>query len=96
MLMALGEAPFPIAIDPQRSETRGCDDILLGADGKPRPRHTIPHPHFRSRHRRSHQHTLFDEFAELPTIDYARDARLDDATAYAAGGRKERPEGFYN
>jgi len=40
--------------------------------------------------------TLFDEFAELPTIDYARDARLDDATAYAAGGRKERPEGFYN
>jgi len=40
--------------------------------------------------------TLFDEFAELPTIDYARDAGLDYAIAYAAGGRKDRPEGFYN
>jgi beta,beta-carotene 9',10'-dioxygenase len=39
---------------------------------------------------------LFDEFAELPTIDYAREAGLDYATAYAAGGRKDRPEGFYN
>jgi beta,beta-carotene 9',10'-dioxygenase len=39
---------------------------------------------------------LFDEFAELPTIDYERDAGLDYTTAYAAGGRKERPEGFYN
>jgi beta,beta-carotene 9',10'-dioxygenase len=40
--------------------------------------------------------TLFDEFAELPTIDYARDAALDYTTVYAAGGRKDRPEGFYN
>jgi carotenoid cleavage dioxygenase-like enzyme len=40
--------------------------------------------------------TLFDEFAELPTIDYPRDAGLDYATAYAAGGRRDRPEGFYN
>jgi beta,beta-carotene 9',10'-dioxygenase len=39
---------------------------------------------------------LFDEFAELPTIDYARDAGLDYGTAYAAGGRKDRSEGFYN
>ena len=39
---------------------------------------------------------LFDEFAELPTIDYQRDAGLDYAVAYAAGGRKDRPEGFYN
>jgi beta,beta-carotene 9',10'-dioxygenase len=39
---------------------------------------------------------LFDEFAELPTIDYARDAGFDYGTAYAAGGRKDRPEGFYN
>jgi hypothetical protein len=39
---------------------------------------------------------LFDEFAELPTIDYERDAALDYAAAYAAGGRKDRPEGFYN
>ena len=39
---------------------------------------------------------LFDEFAELPTIDYARDAGLDYGTAYAAGGRKHRPDGFYN
>jgi carotenoid cleavage dioxygenase-like enzyme len=37
---------------------------------------------------------LFDEFAELPTIDYERDAGLDYAAAYAAGGRKDRPEGF--
>ena len=36
------------------------------------------------------------EFAELPTIDYERDAGLDYAAAYAAGGRKDRPEGFYN
>jgi beta,beta-carotene 9',10'-dioxygenase len=45
MLMALGEAPLPIAIDPQTLETRGewpwRDDILLGADGKPQPQHTI-------------------------------------------------------
>jgi beta,beta-carotene 9',10'-dioxygenase len=40
--------------------------------------------------------TLFDEFAELPTIDYAREAGLDYTTAYAAGGRKDRSEGFYN
>ena len=40
--------------------------------------------------------TLFDEFAELPTIDCAREAGLDYTTAYAAGGRKDRPEGFYN
>ena len=39
---------------------------------------------------------LFDEFAELPTIDYARDAGFDYGTAYAAGGRKDRPDGFYN
>jgi carotenoid cleavage dioxygenase-like enzyme len=39
---------------------------------------------------------LFDEFAELPTIDYQREAGLDYGTAYAAGGRKDRPEGFYN
>jgi beta,beta-carotene 9',10'-dioxygenase len=39
---------------------------------------------------------LFDEFAELPTIDYERDAGLDYGTAYAAGGRKDRVEGFYN
>ena len=48
MLMALGEAPLPIAIDPQTLETRGewpwRDDILLGADGNPRPQHTTPHP----------------------------------------------------
>jgi Retinal pigment epithelial membrane protein len=40
----------PIAIDPQTLETRGewpwRDDILLGADGNPRPEHTTPHPHF--------------------------------------------------
>jgi beta,beta-carotene 9',10'-dioxygenase len=50
MLMALGEAPLPIAIDPQTLETRGewpwRDDILLDADGNPRPQHTTPHPHF--------------------------------------------------
>jgi beta,beta-carotene 9',10'-dioxygenase len=40
--------------------------------------------------------TLFDEFAELPTIDYGRDSGRDYAAAYAAGGRRERPEGFYN
>jgi carotenoid cleavage dioxygenase-like enzyme len=40
--------------------------------------------------------TLFEEFAELPTIDYPRDAGLDYSTAYAAGGRRDRPEGFYN
>jgi hypothetical protein len=34
---------------------------------------------------------LFDEFAELPTIDYGRDAGLDYGTAHAAGGRKDRP-----
>jgi beta,beta-carotene 9',10'-dioxygenase len=261
MLMALGEAPLPIAIDPQTLETRGewpwRDDILLGADGKPRPQHTTPHPHFdratgdlinnveifarecryeihrgprdgkrtrfaivpverpaymhsfgmsehyvvlaeyplvadteaiavrkrpfienyewrpergtvftvvskadgtivaraqgepflgihqincferdgaivfdvpaypeghhianlyldrraaaealeKSRVRRytvplngkdATGETLFDEFAELPTIDYARDAALDYTTVYAAGGRKDRPEGFYN
>jgi len=28
-----------------------------------------------------------DEFAELPTIDYEREAGLDYAAAYAAGGR---------
>jgi beta,beta-carotene 9',10'-dioxygenase len=43
MLMAMGEAPLPIAIDPQ---TLGRDDILLGADGNPPPQHTTPHPHF--------------------------------------------------
>ena len=50
MLMAMGEAPLPIAIDPRTLETRGewpwRDDILLGADGNPRPQHTTPHPHF--------------------------------------------------
>jgi beta,beta-carotene 9',10'-dioxygenase len=50
MLMALGEAPLPIAIDPQTLETRGewpwRDEILLDADGKPRPQHTTAHPHF--------------------------------------------------
>jgi beta,beta-carotene 9',10'-dioxygenase len=261
MIMAMGEAPLPIAIDPQTLETRGewpwRDDILLGADGKPRPQHTTPHPHFdratgdlintvdifarecryelhrgprdgkRTRfavvpvERPAYMHTfgmtehyvvlaeyplvadvqriaerkrafienyewrpergtiftvvskadgtvvaraqaepflglhqincfergaciifdvpaypeghhianlyldrraaaealersqirrftvplngkdatgetLFDEFAELPTIDYARDAGLDYKIAYAAGGRKDRPEGFYN
>jgi carotenoid cleavage dioxygenase-like enzyme len=39
---------------------------------------------------------LFDEFAELPTIDNERDAGLDYAAAYAAGCRNDRPEGFYN
>ena len=39
---------------------------------------------------------LFDEFAELPTIDYEHEAGLDYGTAYAAGGRKDRLEGFYN
>ncbi|HEY2487481.1 MAG TPA: carotenoid oxygenase family protein, partial [Candidatus Binataceae bacterium] len=261
MLMALGEAPLPIAIDPQTLETRGewpwRDDILLDADGNPRPQHTTPHPHFdratgdlinnvdifarecryeihrgprdgkRTRfavvpvERPAYMHSfgmsehyvllaeyplvadvqaiavrkrpfienyewlpergtiftvvskadgsvvaraqgepffgihqincferdsallfdvptypegrhisnlyldrraaaealensqvkrytvplngsdvtsevLFDEFAELPTIDYAREAGLDYGTAYAAGGRKDRPEGFYN
>jgi carotenoid cleavage dioxygenase-like enzyme len=261
MLMAMGEAPLPIAIDPQTLETRGewpwRDDILLGADGNPRPQHTTPHPHFdratgdlinnveifarecryelhrgprdgrRTRfavvpvERPAYMHSfgmsehyivlaeyplvadvqaiaarkrpfienyewlpergtiftvvakadgtvvaraqgepflgihqincferdgaivfdlpaypegrhisnlyldrraaaealetsqikrytvplngrdvtgeiLFDEFAELPTIDYQRDAGLDYATAYAAGGRRDRPEGFYN
>lgn len=50
MLMALGEAPLPIAIDSQTLETRGewpwRDDILLSTDGNPRPQHTTPHPHF--------------------------------------------------
>jgi beta,beta-carotene 9',10'-dioxygenase len=261
LLMAMGEAPLPIAIDPQTLETRGewpwRDDILLGPDGKLRPQHTTPHPHFdhatgdlinnveifarecryeihrgprdgkRTRfavvpvERPAYMHSfgmsehyvvlaeyplvanieaiavrrrpfienyewrpergtmftvvskadgrvvtraqgepflgihqincferddriifdvpaypegrhianlyldrraaaealetsqirrytvplngrdatgeiLFDEFAELPTIDYERDAGLDYTTAYAAGGRKERPEGFYN
>jgi len=261
MLMAMGEAPLPIAIDPQTLDTRGewpwRDDILLGADGKLRPQHTTPHPHFdrttgdlinnvdifarecryelhrgprdgkRTRfavvpvERPAYMHTfgmseryivlaeyplvadvqaiavrtrpfienyewrpergtvftvvskadgsvvaraqgepflgihqincferndsivfdvpaypeghhisnlyldrraaaetlersqvrrytvplngkdatgetLFDEFAELPTIHYARDAGMDYTTAYAAGGRKDRPEGFYN
>jgi hypothetical protein len=40
ILMAFGEAPLPIAIDPQTQETRSewpwRDDILLGADGSPR------------------------------------------------------------
>jgi carotenoid cleavage dioxygenase-like enzyme len=48
MLMALGEAPLPIAIDPQTLETRGewpwRDDILLDPDGKLRPQHTTPIP----------------------------------------------------
>jgi beta,beta-carotene 9',10'-dioxygenase len=48
LLMAMGEAPLPIAIDRQTLETRGewpwLDDILLGADGNPRPQHTTPHP----------------------------------------------------
>ncbi|MGI4765326.1 MAG: carotenoid oxygenase family protein, partial [Janthinobacterium lividum] len=39
---------------------------------------------------------LFDENAELPTIDYKRDSECDYATAYSAGVRKERPDGFYN
>jgi carotenoid cleavage dioxygenase-like enzyme len=50
MIMALGEAALPIAVDPHTLETRGewpwRDDILLGADGKLRPQHTTPHPHF--------------------------------------------------
>jgi beta,beta-carotene 9',10'-dioxygenase len=50
LLMAMGEAPLPIAIDPQTLETRGewpwRDGILLGSDGKLRPQHTTPHPHF--------------------------------------------------
>lgn len=39
---------------------------------------------------------LFGEFAELPMIDYARDAGLDYGMAYAASGHKDRPKGFYN
>ena len=49
VLMAMGEAPLAIAIDPDTLETKGDwpwpDDILLGPDGNPRPQHTTAHPH---------------------------------------------------
>jgi beta,beta-carotene 9',10'-dioxygenase len=40
--------------------------------------------------------TLFDAFAELPTIDGERDAGLDYATAYAVGRRSGKPHEFYD
>jgi carotenoid cleavage dioxygenase-like enzyme len=49
-LMAMGEAPLPVAVDPETLETLGewpwRDDILLRREGRLRPQHTTPHPHF--------------------------------------------------
>ncbi|MGI4764551.1 MAG: carotenoid oxygenase family protein, partial [Janthinobacterium lividum] len=49
MLMAMGESPLPIAIDPRTLETQHdwpwSDDILLDEKGNLRPQHTTAHPH---------------------------------------------------
>jgi beta,beta-carotene 9',10'-dioxygenase len=90
-----GEIPFDVPAYPKGRhignlylDRRAAGEALESSQVK---RYTIP-----LNGRDATGEILFDEFAELPTIDYQREGGLDYATAYAAGGRKDRPEGFYN